>query len=96
MPFEEYGYSVVSRLYNTSIRRNGGSNEAVYFSKARARQRAGLCVLDRERGVLDDILPRPWQTDTCIGNWHYKRGMKYKSPKMVVDMLVDIVSKTGT
>jgi alpha-L-fucosidase len=95
MPFEEYGYSVVSHLYNTSIRRNGGSNEAVYFSKRERDSEQGLCVLDRERGVLDDILPRPWQTDTCIGNWHYKRGMKYKSPKMVVDMLVDIVSKNG-
>ena len=33
--------------------------------------------------------------DTCIGDWHYKRGKKYKTPKVVVDMLVDIVSKNG-
>jgi alpha-L-fucosidase len=95
MPFQEYGYSVTAHLYNTSIRRNGGRNEAVYFSKRERDSAQGLCVLDRERGVLDDILPRPWQSDTCIGNWHYKRGMKYKTPKMVVDMLVDIVSKNG-
>jgi alpha-L-fucosidase len=95
MPFQEYGYSVVAHLYNTSIRRNGGRNEAVYFSKRPRDSEQGLCVLDRERGVLDDILPRPWQTDTCIGNWHYKRGMKYKTAKTVVDMLVDIVSKNG-
>jgi alpha-L-fucosidase len=95
MPFQEYGYSVVAHLYNTSVRRNGGRNEAVYFSKRGRDSEQGLCVLDRERGVLDDILPRAWQTDTCIGNWHYKRGMKYKTPKMVVDMLVDIVSKNG-
>jgi alpha-L-fucosidase len=95
MPFQEYGYSVVSHLYNTSIRRNGGKNEAVYFSKRERDSEQGLCVLDRERGVLDDILPRPWQTDTCIGNWHYKRGTKYKTAKVVVDMLCDIVSKNG-
>ena len=95
LPFEDYGYSVVSHLYNTSARRNGGRNEAVYFSKRDRDSERGTCVLDRERGVLDDILPRPWQTDTCIGNWHYRRGTSYKTPKMVVDMLVDIVSKNG-
>jgi alpha-L-fucosidase len=95
LPFQEYGYSVVSHLYNTSIRRNGGRNEAVYFSKRESDSAGGVCVLDRERGVLDDILPRPWQSDTCIGNWHYKRGTTYKTPKMVVDLLVDIVSKNG-
>jgi alpha-L-fucosidase len=95
LPFQEYGYSVVSHLYNVSARRNGGKVEAVYFSKRDRDSEQGLCVLDRERGVLDDILPRPWQTDTCIGDWHYKRGMRYKTPKMVVDMLCDIVSKNG-
>ena len=36
-----------------------------------------------------------WQTDTCVGNWHYKRNIKYKSPKTVIDMLCDIVSRNG-
>jgi alpha-L-fucosidase len=44
---------------------------------------------------VDDIWPRPWQTDTCIGGWHYKRGQQYKTPKTVIDMLVDIVSRNG-
>src|SRR5206468_5750767 len=37
------------------------------------------------------------QTDTCIGDWHYnkERVGKYKTPKTVVDMLVDIVSRNG-
>jgi alpha-L-fucosidase len=95
MPFQEYGYSVVSHLYNKSAQRNGGKVDAVYFSKRPRDSEQGLCVLDRERGVLDDILARPWQTDTCIGNWHYRRGMKYKTAKVVVDMLCDIVSKNG-
>jgi alpha-L-fucosidase len=95
MPFQDYGYSVVSHLYNKSARRNAGKADAVYFSKRIEDSAHGACVLDRERGVLDDILPRPWQTDTCIGNWHYKRGTAYKTPKTVIDMLVDIVSKNG-
>jgi len=95
LPFQEYGYSVVSHLYNVSARRNAGKVDAVYFSKRDRDSEMGTCVLDRERGVLDDILPRPWQTDTCIGEWHYKRGARYKTPKVVIDMLVDIVSKNG-
>ena len=95
MPFEEYGYSVAAHLYNTSARRNGGTSDAVYFSKRDRDGASGACVLDRERSVSDDILALPWQADTCIGDWHYRRGAHYKSPKTVIDMLVDIVSKNG-
>jgi alpha-L-fucosidase len=52
-------------------------------------------LLDHERGVTDGIAKEPWQTDTCIGQWHYKRGQVYKTPKKVIDLLVDIVSKNG-
>jgi len=47
--------------------------------------------------VVDGIWPRPWQTDTCIGDWHYNKDRKgkYKSVKTVVDLLVDIVSRNG-
>jgi len=55
----------------------------------------GVAVLDVERGIVNDIWPRPWQTDTCIGGWHYKRGQEYKTSKTVIDMLVDIVSRNG-
>ncbi len=79
--------SVLSRL--------SGHTETVYFSKTGSDCVTGTCALDRERGVLDDISPKPWQTDTCIGQWHYKEGAKYKSAKKVVDLLVDIVSKNG-
>ena len=36
-----------------------------------------------------------WQTDTCIGSWHYRRGITYKTPKIVIDMLCDFVSRNG-
>ena len=95
LPFEEYGYNAVAHLYNLSAKRNDGKVEAVYFSKRDQDALKGTCVLDRERGVLSEISPRPWQTDTCIGNWHYKLGEKYKTPKRVIDLLVDIVSRNG-
>jgi len=56
-------------------------------------------VLDIERGRADHILPAAWQTDTCIGDWHYKRAHfenhTYKSAATVLSMLADIVSKNG-
>jgi alpha-L-fucosidase len=54
-----------------------------------------VAVLDVERGIVNRIWPRPWVTDTCIGTWHYNRGQRYKTPKTVIDMLVDIVSRNG-
>ena len=95
LPFEEYGLKMVSHLYNESARLNGGKVEAVYTSKESSDCAVGTCTLDHERGVADGIAENPWQTDTCIGQWHYKRGIKYKTPKKVIDLLTDIVSKNG-
>jgi alpha-L-fucosidase len=95
LPFQGYGLNVLANLLNVSAKRNAGKTEAVYTSKHKEDSDAGLCVLDRERGVLDEIWPNPWQTDTCIGDWHYNRDVTYKTPKTIVDMLVDIVSKNG-
>jgi alpha-L-fucosidase len=56
-------------------------------------------VLDIERGRANRILPAAWQTDTCIGDWHYRRSIfenhTYKTADTVIKMLVDIVSKNG-
>ena len=95
LPFEEYGLKMVAHLYNVSARKNGGTTQAVYNSKEASDCAVGTCLLDHERGVSDGIAPNPWQTDTCIGQWHYNRGQKYKSPKKVIDLLTDIVSKNG-
>ncbi len=92
---EQYGLGTVAELYNVGPVSYNGHPEAVYFSKTPPDCTNGTCVLDRERGVLDNISPLPWQTDTCIGQWHYKVGQVYKTPKKVIDLLVDIVSKNG-
>ena len=55
--------------------------EAVYTSKRIEDSAAGMCVFDKERGVVDGIWPQPWQTDTCVGHWHYDRDMSTKHPK---------------
>ena len=93
--YPEVGYQLVSHLYNVSAKVHGGKVEAVYTSKGRTDCDTGTCVFDIERGVADQILANPWQTDTCIGNWHYKRDFEYKTPKQVIDLLCDIVSRNG-
>ncbi len=105
--FEQYGLGTVAELYNVGSKSYRGTAEAIYFSKqvddcsegscpSKVEDCAeGTCVLDRERGVIDTIWPKPWQTDTCIGEWHYKDGQKYKTAKTVIDLLVDVVSKNG-
>ncbi|HEY1805048.1 MAG TPA: alpha-L-fucosidase [Terracidiphilus sp.] len=95
LPFEDYGLQVVSHLYNVNAQLHGGRTEAVYTSKEYTDCAVGTCLLDHERGVSDGIAKNPWQTDTCIGQWHYNRGQKYKTAKKVIDLLADIVSKNG-
>jgi len=95
LPFEEYGLKMVSHLYNLSAQLHGGTVEAVYTSKEKSDCAVGTCALDHERGVAEGIADNPWQTDTCIGQWHYKRGQQYKTAKKVIDLLTDIVSKNG-
>ena len=95
IPFGDAGLSLLAHLYNTSANVHGGKVEAVYTSKSKPDSEAGICLLDVERGVVDSIWPRPWQTDTCIGHWHYDSHAAYKTPKRVIDMLVDIVSRNG-
>jgi len=51
--------------------------------------------MDVERGVVENVWPAPWQSHTCVGSWHYLKGAPYKSPKTVIDMLVDVVSRNG-
>ena len=94
--FGAYGAGTVAELYNVGPKTYEGKPATVYFSKTRTDCVDGhSCVVDHERNVIGEIDPVPWQTDTCIGEWHYKVGVKYKPAKKVIDMLVDIVSKNG-
>jgi alpha-L-fucosidase len=82
--------------------RNGGKLEALMTGKQLNSPNAAwrnALVLDVERGVTGGGEILPWQTDTCIGSWHYERSVfenhKYKTALQVVQMLIDIVSKNG-
>jgi alpha-L-fucosidase len=56
-----------------------------------------VAVLDIERGLLDRIRPRLWQTDTSVSwkSWGYVQDDTFKTPGELIHELVDIVSKNG-
>ncbi len=93
-----WGLKIAAHLYNSSAQQHG-KNEAVMNTKGLKEKERKCLVRDIERGKNDAIDPNVWQTDTCIGDWHYSRGAfdrhSYKKAADVVPMLVDIVSKNG-
>jgi alpha-L-fucosidase len=95
---DEIGLNLAAHFYNSSIQLHG-HNEAVMNAKMLDETQREAMTYDIERGKAEGILPLPWQTDTCIGSWHYDRAIfdnhRYKSAASVVPMLADIVSKNG-
>lgn len=98
-PISDVGLTIASYYYNHNIASHGGKLEAVLFGKVLNDEQKKSLVWDVERGAPDNIQSFPWQTCSCIGEWHYKRSLydnnQYKSAKEVIHMLVDIVSKNG-
>jgi len=87
------GEKLVAHYYNSNIAANGGKLTAVYNCKEEPKPNGW--VRDIERGVATGISAEPWQTDTSIGDWYYRKGEKYKTATQIIQMLADIVSKNG-
>jgi alpha-L-fucosidase len=98
-PVSDVGLRLAAEQYNASVRRHGGRNEAVVTGKILTEAQRQALVWDIERGQSQQIEPLPWQTCTCLGDWHYNRAVYdrqgYKSAQTVVHTLVDVVSKNG-
>ena len=98
LPLGQAGLDVTAHYYNSSIRWHG-SLQAVVNCKALPENRRAAVVEDVERGFRADIVPHPWQTDTCIGDWHYNRARyndkSYMGAAAVIHRLCDVVAKNG-
>lgn len=98
-PISDVGLRIAAHFYNSNIKRNGGKLEAVLNGKILNEQQRKCMVWDIERGQSNTIEPMPWQTDTCLGDWHYDRRIYerkgYKSAKTIIHTLADVVSKNG-
>ena len=99
LPFGLHGRTMLANFYNATA--SAGATQAVYACKSHNADGETnqfvneSCVHDMERGVLAEIQPLPWQTDTSIGDWFYNKNWKYRPVSWTIHMLVDIVSKNG-
>ena len=104
LPLGWGGMNVGAYFYNHNLKTHGGKMEAVMTIKNVPRHLLKTVVADYERGLTSNIMQYPWQSETCIGEWHYKRSLYdqpgeyggYLHPRDVVHWLVDTVSKNGT
>lgn len=107
VPFGEVGLAMMANYYNHNMKVHNGKQECVYAFKDinhiftdlyHGEYEEGAGTLDLERTLSNEIQEKPFQTDTCLGNWFYDEGCidKYKTATTVIQQLVDVVSKNGT
>ena len=98
-PVSDAGLKIAADFYNHNMATHNDKLEAVLFGKILTEEQKKCMVWDVERGAPDTVQNLPWQTCTCIGDWHYSKSVYenngYKSAATVIHMLVDIVSKNG-
>ncbi|SHH17817.1 alpha-L-fucosidase [Flavobacterium johnsoniae] len=98
-PVSDAGLKIAADFYNHNMATHIDKLEAVLFGKILTEEQKKCMVWDVERGAPDTVQNLPWQTCTCIGDWHYSKSVYenngYKSAATVIHMLVDIVSKNG-
>ncbi len=92
--FEPYRRLFAADYYNHGKR--WGQDVLIQYKYDALPEGAG--VLDIERGKLGDIRWRFWQTDTSVDfrSWCYIATPEYKPANLIVDDLIDIVSKNGS
>lgn len=103
LPLGWGGMNIGSYFYNHNLKTRGRM-EAVLNVKQTPARLAKAVVADYERGLTSEIMPYPWQSETCIGDWHYDRALfdqsgefgGYLHPSDVIHWLIDTVSKNGT
>jgi alpha-L-fucosidase len=98
-PISDVGLKIAAHYYNSNALWHNGENQGVLLGKVLNDEQKKCMVWDVERGASPKIEPLPWQSETCIGNWHYDRGLYdrhgYKTSSTVIRTLANVVSKNG-
>ena len=96
---DQYSLNIVKHFYNHSANQHNGQQQVVVTGKILEERHKQAILWDVERGIPDRCQELPWQTCTCIGDWHYSKSTgnnnNYKQADQVIRMLVDVVSKNG-
>ena len=64
---------IMAYYYNKNMKTHGGRLEAVLNLKTVPEPVWGTLIRDFEAALEDKLQEAPWQTDACIGGWHYSR-----------------------
>lgn len=104
LPLGWGGMNIASYFYNHNLQTHGGKMEAILNIKNVPDHLAKSVVADYERGITNRIMPYAWQSETCIGEWHYNRSLfdkpgqygGYMPPQDIIHWMIDAVSKNGT
>lgn len=104
LPLGWGGMNIGAYFYNNNLKTRGGKMEAILNAKEIPDRLAKALVADYERGLTSGIMKDVWQSETCIGEWHYDRHLYeeageyggYLHPRHVIHWLIDTVSKNGT
>lgn len=98
LPFGSAGLEALSHYYNAATSWHGRP-DVLATAKVLGGYHQQALVDDVERGFSDHLRKQPWQTDTCIGDWHYSRWRYdqkvYVPAEQVIQRLCDVVSKNG-
>jgi alpha-L-fucosidase len=90
---------IMAYFYNANVKTHGGRLDCVLNLKQVPEPVWGTVTRDFEMGLADGIQEKPWQTEACIGHWHYDRSVfenhAYQKPSLMIPLFVDIVSKNG-
>lgn len=93
LAFKPYLKKFAAYYYNRALEWN---KEVTVFYKYNAFAYT-TAIYDIERGQMNQISPRAWQTDTAIAknSWGYTEHNDYKKAEDIICDLVDVVSKNG-
>ena len=104
LPLGWAGMNIGAYFYNHNLETQGGKLEAILNVKNVPDRLAKAVVADYERGLTNKIMPYVWQSETCIGEWHYNRALfekpgefgGYLPPRDAIHWMIDAVSKNAT
>jgi alpha-L-fucosidase len=90
---------IIAYYYNRNMQRRGGRLQGVVDLKEVPEPVWGALTRDFEMLMADKLEEEPWQTEACIGSWHYDRPLfeahRYQKASLMIPLFVDIVSKNG-
>lgn len=99
LPLGQVGLDLAAHYYNAGLKWHEGKQAVVVTIKLVPEDRKAGVIEDVERGNRSGIEAHPFQTDTCLGDWHYNRqrflDKSYVPARDVIHRLCDVVSKNG-